>query len=206
MKCSFVPPCLLSQGFQELLRGRAEDWSRHVADRRTHNYQQSFWQLGLGCCSGVWLFSGWRSPLGVYGCSCPIVGRPEDFSAGLRAALLPGDPPWCISHWLLCHRNVLLTPKLPFPASCQSCLCPAWSPNGIGEGFCAAISLFKTIPSIFLPSVSLRRKQARNNNKLKLLPNQHRNQRCLLSLQATIRCHQQIWAACLGCSLSSLED
>lgn len=69
-----------------------------------------------------------------------------------------------------------------------------------------AVSLFKTIHSIFLPSVILRRKAHKKNNKLKLLPNQHQNQCCLLSLRATIRCHQQIWAACLGCSLSSRED
>lgn len=147
-------------------------------------------------------------PVPSQGCT-PVHSHGPAFICCLHslAVLLPADPPWWVwrTSWFLSHTEVLLgyiSPALPKAASARL---PVQGPNDVGEQFCVAASLFKIIHSISLPSVILRRKQKRKNNKLKLLPNQRRNQCCLLSLWATIRCHQQIWAACLGCSLSSRE-
>lgn len=147
-------------------------------------------------------------PVPSQGCT-PVLSHGPAFICCLDslAVLLPADPPWWVwsTSWFLGHRGVILSCIPPALPEAASALLPAQGPNDTGEWFCVAASLFKIFHSISLPSVILRRKQTRKNNKLKLLPNQHRNQCCLLSLRATIRCHQQIWAACLGCSLSSLE-
>lgn len=110
VKCSSVPLCLYSQ-VQELLQGRVEVWSCHEAVRRTHNYQQCFWQSALQHCLGFSFFVA--EGLGVYSCNRPAEitgnGMPSechtDSSAGqhhsLLAALLPDDPSWYACCWLV---------------------------------------------------------------------------------------------------------